>query len=197
MLCPLCKNIATVECSICEKMFCNICCDVICKNCSTPDIKDDEIMVYKGSLFLLLVASLFFTWFIFDNQNLLNDSIEIQQNVIVEETNEINKESKDVIKINTPVTIEIPVPQKNEPKEVVNANVEKAEEKIEAEKPEPQKPKYEIYTVKEGDSLYAIAMEYVILGQDIDEYLEKVANLNNIKNPNDIQIGQKIRIPTE
>ena len=40
-------------------------------------------------------------------------------------------------------------------------------------------------------------MEYVVLGQDIDEYLEKVADLNDINNPNDIQIGQKIRIPTQ
>ena len=60
-----------------------------------------------------------------------------------------------------------------------------------------EEPKYVIYTVKEGDSLYAIAMEYVVLGQDIDEYLEKVADLNAINNPNDIQIGQKIRIPTQ
>tara|TARA_Y100001970_G_C14225961_1_gene855696 strand:- start:2168 stop:2704 length:537 start_codon:yes stop_codon:yes gene_type:complete len=178
-------------------MFCNACCDVLCKNCSTPDIKDDEIIVYKGSLFLLLVASIFFTWFIFDNQNLLNNSNEVQQSIIVEETNEINQDTKDVIAINTPITISIPVTQKSEPEETTDTNDKKTEEEIKVEKPEPEKPKYEIYTVKEGDSLYAIAMEYIVLGQDIDEYLEKVANLNGINNPNDIQIGQKIRIPTE
>ena len=40
-------------------------------------------------------------------------------------------------------------------------------------------------------------MEYVVLGQDIDEYLKKVTDLNDINNPNDIQIGQKIRIPVQ
>ena len=192
MLCPLCNNIATVECSICQKIFCNTCCDVLCKNCAAPDIKDDEILVYKGSLFLLLFASIFFTWFIFDNQNLLSNSNELQQSIIVESTNDINKETKDVIAINTPVTIAIPVPEKNEPK-VEEPKVE--EPKVEEAKVE--EPKYVIYTVKEGDSLYAIAMEYVVLGQDIDEYLKKVADLNDINNPNDIQIGQKIRIPVQ
>ena len=196
MPCPLCNNIATVECSICQKMFCNTCCDVLCKNCAAPDIKDDEIMVYKGSLLLLLFASIFFTWFIFDNQNLLNNSDELQQSIIIESTNAINKETKDVIEINTPVTIAIPVPEKNEPKETSSTD-ETAKEEPKAEEPKAEEPKYVIYTVKEGDSLYAIAMEYVVLGQDIDEYLEKVADLNAINNPNDIQIGQKIRIPTQ
>lgn len=153
-------------------------------------------MVYKGSLLLLLFASIFFTWFIFDNQNLLNNSDELQQSIIIESTNEINKETKDVIEINTPVTIAIPVPEKNEPKETSSTD-ETAKEEPKAEEPKAEEPKYVIYTVKEGDSLYAIAMEYVVLGQDIDEYLEKVADLNAINNPNDIQIGQKIRIPTQ
>ena len=153
-------------------------------------------MVYKGSLLLLLFASIFFTWFIFDNQNLLNNSDELQQSIIIESTNEINKETKDVIEINTPVTIAIPVPEKNEPIETSSID-ETAKEEPKAEEPKIEEPKYVIYTVKEGDSLYAIAMEYVVLGQDIDEYLEKVADLNAINNPNDIQIGQKIRIPTQ
>ena len=153
-------------------------------------------MVYKGSLLLLLFASIFFTWFIFDNQNLLNNSDELQQSIIIESTNAINKETKDVIEINTPVTIAIPVPEKNEPKETSSTD-ETAKEEPKAEEPKAEEPKYVIYTVKEGDSLYAIAMEYVVLGQDIDEYLEKVADLNAINNPNDIQIGQKIRIPTQ
>ncbi len=197
MLCPLCNNIATVECSMCEKMFCNSCCDVLCKNCATPDIKDDEIMVYKGSLFLLLVASVFFTWFIFDNQNLLENSNELQQNIIVQATNEVTQEAKDVIEINTPVTIAIPVAQKDDPIKSDEEDNNKIENEPKPAEPKPAEPKYEIYTVKEGDSLYAIAMEYIVLGQDIDEYLQKVANLNEINNPNDIQIGQKIRIPIE
>ena len=145
---------------------------------------------------MLLFASIFFTWFIFDNQNLLNNSDELQQSIIVESTNEINRETKDVIEINTPVTIAIPVPEKNEPKETSSTD-ETAKEEPKVEEPKVEEPKYVIYTVKEGDSLYAIAMEYVVLGQDIDEYLEKVADLNDINNPNDIQIGQKIRIPAQ
>tara|TARA_B100000700_G_scaffold108605_1_gene122571 strand:- start:63560 stop:64072 length:513 start_codon:yes stop_codon:yes gene_type:complete len=170
---------------------------VLCKNCATPDIKDDEIMVYKGSLFLLLVASVFFTWFIFDNQNLLENSNELQQNIIVQATNEVTQEAKDVIEINTPVTIAIPVAQKDDPIKSDEEDNNKIENEPKPAEPKPAEPKYEIYTVKEGDSLYAIAMEYIVLGQDIDEYLQKVANLNEINNPNDIQIGQKIRIPIE
>ena len=186
MLCPLCNNVASIECSLCGKLFCNNCCDVLCKNCSKPEIKDDEVFIYKGSLVLLLIASVFFTWFIFDNQKLLNDHNKIEQNIIIDSTNEIKKDSSKVITLPPPVTVSIPIPSLEE-----NNKSSKEEE---AEKKEP---KYQIYTVEEGDSLYAIAMQYIVLGEDIDEYLTKVAELNNIINPNDIQIGQKIRIPVQ
>ena len=72
--------------------------------------------------------SIFFTWFIFDNQKLLNNSDELQQSIIVESTNEINRETKDVIEINTPVTMAIPVPEKNEPKETSSTDETDKEE---------------------------------------------------------------------
>tara|TARA_B100000700_G_C14649365_1_gene671216 strand:- start:160 stop:735 length:576 start_codon:yes stop_codon:yes gene_type:complete len=49
---------------------------------------------------------------------------------------------------------------------------------------------YIIYTVKKGDSLNQLSRAYEI---DKDEILK----INNIINPNDIYIGQKIKIPSE
>ena len=45
----------------------------------------------------------------------------------------------------------------------------------------------EYYTVVKGDTLWQIAKRYGIT-------LQKLLELNTIKNPNVIQIGQKIRI---
>lgn len=51
----------------------------------------------------------------------------------------------------------------------------------------PNNPKSETYTVKKGDTLGAIAVKYKTT-------VAKLAKDNNIKNPNLIQVGQKIKI---
>ncbi len=52
----------------------------------------------------------------------------------------------------------------------------------------PAKPKETVYTVKAGDTLSGIAAKYGTTYQKLAEY-------NNIKNPNLIYVGQKIKIP--
>lgn len=47
---------------------------------------------------------------------------------------------------------------------------------------------YQIYTVKKGNTLSEIAVNY-------NTTVEKIVSLNNINNPNLIYIGQKIKIP--
>lgn len=51
------------------------------------------------------------------------------------------------------------------------------------------------YTVKSGDTLWKIVQKYKsILGSDISAAINKVARLNNISNPNLIQVGQVLKI---
>ncbi|EAG3815980.1 LysM peptidoglycan-binding domain-containing protein [Listeria monocytogenes] len=47
--------------------------------------------------------------------------------------------------------------------------------------------KKEYYTVKSGDNLTAIAKKYKMS-------VSKLQSLNNIKNPNLIKVGQKLRV---
>lgn len=47
---------------------------------------------------------------------------------------------------------------------------------------------YQIYSVKKGDTLLQIAINY-------NNTVEKIVSLNNINNPNLIYVGQKIKIP--
>ena len=54
--------------------------------------------------------------------------------------------------------------------------------------PAPQQPEDEIYVVKSGDTLSSIAKKYNTTYQKLAEY-------NNIANPDRIYVGQKIRIP--
>ena len=54
--------------------------------------------------------------------------------------------------------------------------------------PKEEEPQEEIYVVKSGDTLSSIAAKYGTTYQKLAEY-------NNISNPNYIYIGQKIRIP--
>lgn len=51
------------------------------------------------------------------------------------------------------------------------------------------------YTVKSGDTLWEIVQKYrSILGSNIPAAIDKVARLNNISNPNLIQVGQVLKI---
>ena len=56
--------------------------------------------------------------------------------------------------------------------------------------PKPTAPAEEVYTVKKGDTLSAIASKYGTTYQALAKY-------NGIADPNVISIGQKIRIPSE
>lgn len=49
-----------------------------------------------------------------------------------------------------------------------------------------------VYTVKSGDTLSAIAQKYF---GDAGKYRD-IAHFNNMSNPDDIQVGQQIRIPS-
>lgn len=53
--------------------------------------------------------------------------------------------------------------------------------------PKPTPPKYITYTVKKGDTLFAIAKKY---GTSVN----KIASDNHISNPNVIKIGQVLKI---
>ncbi len=46
----------------------------------------------------------------------------------------------------------------------------------------------ETYIVAEGDSLYAIALRFNV-------ELDALIQLNNLSDPNDIQVGQELKIP--
>ncbi|MCF2970600.1 BON domain-containing protein [Synechococcus sp. Nb3U1] len=57
--------------------------------------------------------------------------------------------------------------------------------------PASTQPTEELYTVKAGDTLSRIAQQFY---GDANAYL-RIAQANNISNPNLIQVGQKLRIP--
>lgn len=62
---------------------------------------------------------------------------------------------------------------------------------IEVEENNPNyKENYQIYTVKRGDTLSQIAINYNVT-------LNELVNLNKIKNPNLIYVGQKLKIPMQ
>ena len=54
-----------------------------------------------------------------------------------------------------------------------------------------KKTTYKMYTVKRGDTLWAIAKKYYGSGAKYT----KIATANKLKNPNIIKIGQKLKIP--
>jgi len=52
-------------------------------------------------------------------------------------------------------------------------------------------PKPNVYSIKSGDTLWAIAKRYLNDGSRYGE----IATLNSIKNPNTISVGQQIKLP--
>lgn len=54
--------------------------------------------------------------------------------------------------------------------------------------PTPVSVNPETYVVQEGDSLYAIALRFSV-------ELQAIIELNGLSDPNDIRVGQELRIP--
>lgn len=199
MICEYCNNLASNKCPVCQKPFCDKCGNVLCINCTEPS-ETKEMAFYHGSLIMLLVASIFFLWFLIDDKNFIKQTTSIEQKIIVSENltnSNIEKSNKNIPTIISQAIQ--PIPRKSSANIVDESKVEASTKETETDQivAKEIKKEYELYTVEEGDSLYAIAMEFLVLGDDIEEYLEKVISYNDINNPNDIQIGQTIRMPLE
>jgi|TARA_B110000438_G_scaffold140164_1_gene135411 hypothetical protein len=199
MICEYCNNLASNKCPVCQKNFCDKCGNVLCTNCTEPS-ETKETTFYHGSLIMLLVASIFFLWFIIDDKNFIEQTTSIEQKILVSENLTNNNIEENNKKIPTIISQAIqPLPKKNSVNIVEESKVETPTKKTETDQivSKEIKKEYDLYTVQEGDSLYAIAMKFLVLGDDIEEYLDRVVSFNDIDNPNDIQIGQTIRMPLE
>ena len=196
MICSFCNQEAISDCASCNKSFCSDCGDVVCKECSNPKIKNTEILLYKGSLISLLVGSVFFIWFVIGGQNSIKDMNEIKQQIIIQDASQDTLAKEEVtVPVILPVIIPVIIPAQKKIEE------KKIEEKNDTEEPSEKKDTplekklYDLYEVRDGDSLYAIAMQFNVLGYDIELFLEQIIKLNELNNPNDLQIGQIVRLP--
>ena len=56
-------------------------------------------------------------------------------------------------------------------------------------------PDYQKYLVVAGDSLYAIAEQFLPTGLTLDEYTQLIREVNSIGNSDDLSIGMELLIP--
>ena len=191
MICSFCNQEARNNCASCNRSFCSDCGDVICKECSSPKINNNEILLYKGSLISLLVGSVFFIWFVIGGQNSIKDMNEIKQQIIIQNTSQ-DTLAKEEVTVPVIIPVIIPIQKKIEEEKIEEEKIEEPSEKKDTL---VEKELYEFYKVQDGDSLYAIAIKFIVLSYDIEVFLEEIIKLNELNNPNDLQIGQLIRLP--
>lgn len=79
----------------------------------------------------------------------------------------------------------ISLDKKNETKQEIEPT---PAEVMGTETEKPTEEEYETYTIKEGDTLFGISIKF-------DIPMDKLAEFNNITDPNQIKVGQVLKIP--
>lgn len=60
--CSFCDNVAETECPTCHNLYCSEHGDDVCLRCMSPDSALPGVMLYRGSLLVLGVASILAVW---------------------------------------------------------------------------------------------------------------------------------------
>ena len=63
--------------------------------------------------------------------------------------------------------------------------------------PTPEPPPVRVHTVAAGDTLLAIASQYLPAGKVLSDYTDELAAFNGITDQSAIVIGQEIQIPPQ
>ncbi len=122
-----------------------------------------------------------------DNKSAISNGNEINQDIKISNTPKNSSQGNNLVVNNNEPTKEIKIANL----EVQNSNQKKMNKVTNnyfGYYSFREAPKTQIYTVKKGDTLSAIALKYKTT-------VSNIQNTNNIANPNLIFIGQKLKVP--
>ena len=169
MNCYACANEATSQCKRCGRFYCDAHGDALCAECLKPASALPSFTLYRGSLLALLVGTALALWLLVRPPG---GSEESSPAVILPQKQEAATATLEA-PTSTPIRRITPTPA-----------------------PTPT-PSTREYVVQEGDSLYGIAESLVPPDGDLMDFVEQIAQLNDLGDPDSAVLlpGQTLVIP--
>jgi LysM repeat protein len=170
MNCYACANEATSQCKRCGRFYCDAHGDALCAECLKPASALPSFTLYRGSLLALLVGTAFALWLLLRPPG---DSEESVPAVVMPQPEEAAATATIEAPTSTPSQLTTPTPTVT------------------------PTPSTREYIVQEGDSLYGIAESLKPPGVDLMDFVEEIARLNNLGDPDSAVLypGQVLTIP--
>ena len=171
MNCYTCANEATSQCKRCGRPYCDTHGDALCAECLKPASALPSYTLYRGSLLALLIGTAFALWLIVRPPGGSEESSPA--GVLPRQENPV-----------ATATIQAVAPTPGPPTTPTPART-------------PTPPATREYIVQEDDTLFDIAESLLPPDRDLVDFVEEIARLNNLGDPNTAVLnpGQTLIIP--
>ena len=151
---------------------------MLCERCQDPALALPSYRVFRGSLIALLAGTAFAVWLL------------VRPTAITDADGPVPLTSV----FPTATATATAGPQGVEP--VIATSTPTPTPEI-TPTPEPEPPPVRVHTVAAGDTLLAIASQYLPAGKVLSDYTDELAAFNGITDQSAIVIGQEIQIPPQ
>ena len=196
MTCYVCGKEATRRCPRCAKPYCEEHGDDLCAACQDPASAIPSGTVFRGSLLALLVASILALWLLIQPPGLPGEESG-GETVLPPPTTTPSPRATTPAPASVTTTASATATQTATATATVTATptataVASATAEVTpspVSTPTPQPSPFSEYLVQAGDTLSSIAGKF---GTTADE----LARINGITDPNTLDIGQKLQVPT-
>ena len=174
MKCYACTTETESQCGRCGRPYCEAHGEAFCGECLKPASALPSFSLYRGSLLALLVGTALAVW------------------LIVRPPGESNESSPSLTLPGALVEQESPTPMPSPVPTVAPAARTTPTPEATATPTEVQ-----AYIVQEGDTLYGIAEVYLPPGEDLGDFVARIAEFNELGDPEEAILlpGQVVRIP--
>lgn len=182
LACYYCDNAAEAECPTCGRLYCGEHGDDVCLRCMSPEAASPSAAVYRGSIVVLIVASLLTVFLLVrppQTKSATNLTRELPTATPALSTTATPTQKGGVIVPTPRPGTQVPVTPTASPSAGAGETATVG--------PSPT-PSGNVYVMKPGDTLSAVAASY---GVTVDALLAANPGLN----PNAIAVGTEIKIP--
>lgn len=179
MDCFRCDREATQECARCGALYCDEHGDALCERCQDPALALPSYRLYRGSLLALLAGTVFAVWLLVRPPDITDGDAPPVTPPAVQ------------LPASTPAATASPPPATATP--TPSATATPTPEPTATAEPEPPAPREHI--VAAGDTLSAIAERYRPPEISVGDFIDAIADFNDLGDASAIAIGQTILIP--
>jgi LysM repeat protein len=175
MNCYACANEATSQCKRCGRPYCDAHGDALCAECLKPASALPSYTLYRGSLLALLVGTAFALWLLVRPPG----GSEESSPVVLPQQEKATATATIGAATATPSRLTTPTPSRP------------------AGGPTATATPTGNYVVQEGDTLYGIGERLKPADKDLVDFVQEIAQLNNLGDPDSAVLhpGQTLIIP--